>query len=297
MMLETDIILRGIGTENPTDIPVNAHPPATDSDLLVLDFVNETTLTSGKGMKLDFKYLEAVGPTMEIVLNLTDQIKCPLWINADIVKGPNSPKDPISPVEFIETANSYFDQTVMSLGFTTGWGPLQTEDLYTWTMIFDILQYTYPLDPQPVTYPIRAIWCVRSWSKFTWLLGLRDSFSITVWSGSSDPVNVQGLVSLRSHGDISRIYYDLPDTLRDRFLEAIEDVTPEPDVKPPSDWQSDLWQSFNADQNNFVFLSTESAGISGGGDRSGYIQSKEEFTAERGVTNVNVHGTVQFVDR
>lgn len=296
-MLETDIILRGIGTENQTNIPVNAHPPATDSDLTVMHFINATSLTPGKGMKLDFKYLEALAPTMEIVLQLTDQISAPLWINADIVKGPNSPRDPVAPVEFIATANRYFNQTVMSLGFTTDCCLLNSEDLYTWTMIFDILQYTYLLDPQPVTYPVRAVWCVRSWSKFTWLLGLRDSFSITVWSGSADRVNVQGLISLRSHGDIRRIYYDLPDMLRNKFLQAIQEGTPKPDGKLPSNWQRDQWKSFSGDGSNFVFLSTESAAISGGAHRAGYLQSMGEYTAEKGVTYVNVRGSVQFVNR
>lgn len=297
MMLETDIILRGIGTENQTDIPVNAHPPDTDSDLLTLDFINKTTLTSGKGMKLDFKYLEAVGPTMEIVLDLDSQINCPLWINADIVKGPNSPKDPISPVEFIDTANSYFNETVMSLGFTTDWGVFKEEDMYTWTMIFDILQYTYNLDPQPVTYPIRAIWCVRSWSKFTWLLGLRESFSITVWTASTDPVDIQGLMSLREHGDIKRIFYDLPTSMRDNFLQAIETGVPAPDEKQTSLWNRESWTSVSAGGKNLVFLSTESAGISGPSFRAGYIQSIEQHKPKSGALTVTVQGIVQFVDR
>lgn len=49
MMLETDIILRGIGTENQTNIPVHAHPPLTDSDLTLEHFLQVTTQYADKG--------------------------------------------------------------------------------------------------------------------------------------------------------------------------------------------------------------------------------------------------------
>lgn len=49
MMLETDIILRGIGTENQTNIPVHAHPPLTDSDLTLEHFLQVTTQYAEKG--------------------------------------------------------------------------------------------------------------------------------------------------------------------------------------------------------------------------------------------------------
>ena len=56
------------------------------------------------GIKLDFKYLEALAPSMELVLQYEAELKTPLWLNADIVIGPNSPRDPIPPV-FIDIAN------------------------------------------------------------------------------------------------------------------------------------------------------------------------------------------------
>ena len=192
---------------------------------------------------------------------------------------------------------SYFSLTTLSLGFTTGWGPFQSEQMYTWKMIFDNLYYSYPLDPQPVTFPIRAVWCKSSWPKFVWLLGLRESFSITVWSSNTDIVDVIGLVDLRTHGDMKRIFYDLPPTQKQRFLNALNDssVTASPPVHPP--WDRDQWVGYeSSDGRNFAFLSEVSLGISGNAFRAAIIHSKKEHMPVAG-DGMTVKGQVQFVDR
>lgn len=87
MMIEADVSL-GPGSE-----PIMAHPPANTSDLSLrqfLDFVLASTKESGKkkGIKLDFKLLEVVRPSLEILDQMRDKLRMPLWLNADIVKGP-----------------------------------------------------------------------------------------------------------------------------------------------------------------------------------------------------------------
>ncbi|XP_072037285.1 LOW QUALITY PROTEIN: uncharacterized protein [Amphiura filiformis] len=296
MMLETDIILRGIGTENQTNIPVHAHPPDTDSDITLVEWLDRITQEPNKGMKLDFKYIEAVEPSMVIIKEKESQIHVPLWVNADIVKGPNSPKDPIPPRVFIDSCNKYFPLTTMSLGFTTYWNATATEDLYTWQMIFDNIQYTYPLK-QPVTFPIRAIWCLRSWDKFTWLMGLKDDFSITVWSGANDVVDVTGLINLRYYGDSKRIYYDLPDPLMAEFKQALEDgiVQPPPRMQM---WNVDLWEPIlSRFEGDFVFLSTEGVGIMGGQSAMNYAGCVQSIDQMKPSQKMIITGTVQFVNK
>ena len=295
MMLETDIILRGIGTENETNIPVHAHPPDTDSDVTLVEWLDRITQEPNKGMKLDFKYIEAVEPSMEIIKEKESQIHVPVWVNADIVIGPNSPKDPIPPREFIDSCNKYFPLTTMSLGFTTYLNESSTEDLYTWQMIFDNLQYSYPLQ-QPVTFPIRAVWCLRSWDKFTWLLGLKEDFSITVWSGKNDVVDVTGLVNLRHHGDSKRIYYDIPDALMEEFKRAFEDgVKPTPRIPI---WDVKLWEPVQSRfEGDFVFLSTEGVGIIGGQSSISYAGCVQSTRQMKPAEIMTIAGTVQFVDK
>ena len=41
-----------------------------------------------KGIKLDFKLTNVLLESFEIVRSKLERLNCPLWINADIVKGP-----------------------------------------------------------------------------------------------------------------------------------------------------------------------------------------------------------------
>ena len=86
MMIEADVSL------GPGGVPIMAHPPANTSDLslqLFLDTVLEATEDKAKkGIKLDFKFIEVVEPSLKIVKDLLDRINMPLWLNADIIAGP-----------------------------------------------------------------------------------------------------------------------------------------------------------------------------------------------------------------
>ena len=43
------------------------------------------------GIKLDFKSIKAVGPSLDLLRRLTEEgkVRRPVWINADIQRGPN----------------------------------------------------------------------------------------------------------------------------------------------------------------------------------------------------------------
>lgn len=46
--------------------PVMAHPPDVDSNLTLADFLNQTT-ASTKGIKLDFKTIVVVEPSLKMI--------------------------------------------------------------------------------------------------------------------------------------------------------------------------------------------------------------------------------------
>ena len=86
MMIEADVSL---GAENE---PIMAHAPANTSDLSLEQFL-ESVLASTqsgekKGIKLDFKFLDVVEPSLVMLDNLRDKLNFPVWLNADILKGP-----------------------------------------------------------------------------------------------------------------------------------------------------------------------------------------------------------------
>ena len=86
MMIEADVSL-GRG-----NVPIMAHPPATTSDLSLQQFLDNVLASteSGrkKGIKLDFKFLGAVEPSLELLDGLREKLQMPLWLNADILQGP-----------------------------------------------------------------------------------------------------------------------------------------------------------------------------------------------------------------
>ena len=94
-MLEGDVQLRWFGQPNQTDEPVMAEPPDIDGDNTLGNWLDEVVAAGGKGMKLDFKSLEAVEPSLELLKSKHGKIRCPVWANADVLKGPGSDSEPI----------------------------------------------------------------------------------------------------------------------------------------------------------------------------------------------------------
>lgn len=118
MILEADVNVQGHNTVNETNIPIMAHPPDVYSDNTLKEWLDAVIKSKkGKesimietdpilhhtfwqmvvsfpwvGIKLDFKSLEAVEPSLDL-LRIKNQtgINRPVWLNADILHGPNVP--------------------------------------------------------------------------------------------------------------------------------------------------------------------------------------------------------------
>ncbi|XP_043967592.1 protein FAM151B isoform X3 [Gambusia affinis] len=115
-MIEADVIIRD---HDPME-PIMAHPPDTDSDITLKEWLEKVKMTS-KGIKLDFKSLEAVSPSLALLEDLLAEPERPLWINADILSGPSGRTAPVDFQAFLSLVSSLPAQTVLSLGWTTGW--------------------------------------------------------------------------------------------------------------------------------------------------------------------------------
>jgi hypothetical protein len=68
MFIEADIL---IGSSS---LPIMAHPPHTTSDLTFSDFLKETKSTN-KGLKLDFKDINALKPCLEELEAQKDNVR------------------------------------------------------------------------------------------------------------------------------------------------------------------------------------------------------------------------------
>ena len=73
MMLEADVVLRGQGSANQQLVPVVAHPPFSDGDLTLKDWLHMAK-NSTKGFKLDFKSIEAVDLSLQHLKDIQEEV-------------------------------------------------------------------------------------------------------------------------------------------------------------------------------------------------------------------------------
>ncbi|NXL06190.1 F151B protein, partial [Mesembrinibis cayennensis] len=180
--------------------PIMAHPPETDSDNTLQEWLEEIVNTD-KGIKLDFKSLEAVRPSLELLEHVKQRLRRPVWINADILPGPNGSS------AVVDAKVILFNQMVFTVG-------------YDWMMVKEMAQICSTLS-QPVTFPVRAALLRQSVSELCWLIQQSDRYSLTVWTGKEDVYSVEDLLYIRENFDKSRVYYDILEPKNSEFKKAI----------------------------------------------------------------------------
>lgn len=216
-MIEADVLMR----HNRSDTePIMAHPPDTDSNLTLAEFLEKVTASS-KGMKLDFKSVIAVEPSLQLLKNISDSkgIKNPVWLNADILDGPcfDKPSLPVNSKTFIKLCQQYFPNAVLSLGWTTGNNVSESKNKYTWSNVIEMGKHISSIS-QPVTFPVRAILIQRSLPQILWLLDLSRNLTLTVWSSEKDVYDQRDMLDLRSKVyNKKNVYYDLPEAQAEDF--------------------------------------------------------------------------------
>ncbi|XP_038259007.1 protein FAM151B isoform X1 [Dermochelys coriacea] len=216
-MVEADILL--CGEEEGNGEPIMAHPPETNSDNTLQSWLNEIVNTK-KGIKLDFKSLAAVKPSMMLLEGIKLHLRRPVWINADILPGPNGSNAVVDAKRFLDTVTSFCPHVTLSLGWTTGWQPQQCNKGYSWAMVKEMAQICDALT-QPVTFPVRAALVRQSKSELLWLLQKSNRYSLTVWTGMHDEYSIEDLLYLRENFDKSRVYYDILEPQNSEFRKAI----------------------------------------------------------------------------
>ncbi|XP_026875674.2 coiled-coil domain-containing protein 125 [Electrophorus electricus] len=210
-MIEADVLLRGRDPEE----PIMAHPPHTDSDIMLKEWLRVVE-DSHKGIKLDFKSLAAVAPSMVLLEEARAQLKGPVWINADVLPGPGGRATPLDAQTFLQAVAQVAQEDVLSLGWTTGWSQDTDNPGYNWEMVQQMETVCRPLE-RPVTFPVRAALLPQSFPQFQWLLQQSDRYTLTIWTGQDDVLNVEDLLPYRQHFHKSRIYYDLLDSQLSKF--------------------------------------------------------------------------------
>ncbi|XP_030048165.1 protein FAM151B isoform X2 [Microcaecilia unicolor] len=216
-MIEADVIC---AKQSGNEEPIMAHPPQTDSDITLWEWLNEVVKTN-KGIKLDFKSLEAVKPSMVLLDQVKTCLKRPVWINADILPGPGGTILPLDAERFLEIVTSFFSDVTLSLGWTTGWHPQKCNEGYSSEMMEEMERISHRFS-QAITFPVRAALVRQSWSELHWLLQGSDKYSMTVWTGKDDVYSLEDLLFIREKFDKNKVYFDLPEPRSSEFRQAIE---------------------------------------------------------------------------
>ncbi|NXM98099.1 F151B protein, partial [Sylvia borin] len=196
--------------------PILAHPPDTDSDITLQEWLAQMVSTN-KGIKLDFKSLAAVGPSLELLGQVGQSLDRPVWLNGDVLPGPCGSCAPLDACAFLSTVTSSCPDATLSLGWTTG---CHQEQGYQWRMVQEMSQLCHPLS-QPVTFAVRAALVPGSIPQLQWLLQQSHRYSLTVWTGKEDIYSVEDLLLIRENFDKSRVYYDIFEPQNSEFKKAI----------------------------------------------------------------------------
>lgn len=218
MMLEADVSM-----DSRRETPIMAHPPSTDSDITLEAWLAEV-VKHHKGVKLDFKSMDVLVPSLAILKKFETQIKVPLLLNADILPGPGNPlAAPLHPTKFIEMARTAFPNCILSIGWTTYVDSSVIDPVYDDEMVADMKRAVAEagVSQQAMTFPVRACVAKNSVAQLQDLLAAFPGSTLTVWSSSGDPITSKDLLKFRSHFNLKSVYFDLPSPLKEEFLEGI----------------------------------------------------------------------------
>ncbi|XP_004371759.1 protein FAM151A [Trichechus manatus latirostris] len=227
MVLEADVTVEGLNTANETGVPIMAHPPDIYSNNTLQQWLETVLASSQKGIKLDFKSIKALGPSLDLLRQFTEngRVRRPVWINADILRGPNMPISiEVNSTRFLALVQEKYPEATLSPGWTTLYVPLTSNRTYTCAMVEEMQALVGAL-PQRVTFPVRAIMVRAAWPHFSWLLGQSERYSLTLWQAASDPLSVEDLLYIRDNSATHQVYYDLFEPILSQFKQLAGNAT------------------------------------------------------------------------
>ncbi|KAK6166382.1 hypothetical protein SNE40_023091 [Patella caerulea] len=219
-MLEGDVILRGQGTKHQKLIPVMSSPPNTDSKTTLDDWL-DVVKSKQKGIKLVFTSIEAVEISLQKLKIIKEQgfLKFPVWIHADVLKGPEGKTPNIDSTRFLRHLKRVFPKCTISLGWTVSPHTDTSQGGYSWDMVLDMFKLiqTWEINDQQVIFNADLPWLRNSVPQLKWLCDNVFHSSLMV-SKSSQSIGIKEDVLYAAYRfPPHSLYFDV----KDDHLEAV----------------------------------------------------------------------------
>ncbi|CAF0976824.1 unnamed protein product [Rotaria magnacalcarata] len=294
MFIEADIL---IGSSSPD--PIMAHPPNKTSDLTFSEFLKQVK-SSSKGLKLDFKDINALQPCLDALDAQKDDINGPIILNADIVRADPHCAQPIDAQRFLSESLAFAFGVIpqLMISFSLGWTTIydKTTTSYTWSSVINMYRTitqndNYSLFNFEITFPIRLSLALKSFDQLHWLATVTKS-GLTFWSPIGEventPENLARLLQYRTSFSRSLIYYDLPSPLDGLINENFYTQNERDDGKNIFPSMKDHWHTISGQEDN-VLVSDFSAVIL---KSNVFLRTKQTFDSTVACT---WSGTIDFL--
>ena len=224
------------------------------------------------------------------------QLHIPVWLNANILKGPNEPEDPpIDVNRFLRIATDTLPKSTLSLAWTTNWKKNTSNKGYDWPMVKEMHDYIEKWSiKQPITFAVRASLLIHSVAPLKWLMEMTDG-TISVFCPDYDDVIVNHLLYVRYRFPPHKVFYDLPKLIAVQFEEyknnalsqiPVDMLENQPFIFNSKDWNVRVRNRDGAT----MYMGTESIVMS-----KGLLVSKDEHIVHDGKP-VEYYGKVEFLD-
>lgn len=238
--IEADILLGHVDNDcgDQHILPIMAHPPATTSDISLESFLTQIQEYNSivepnkvKGVKLDFKSINALEASIDIINSIYNKQSFPTWINADILPGPvnNTETVPVDPKRFFDAVKQ-LGPVVLSIGWTTKWSESSLDGCYTEDHVNEMISVIKEnhIDKQgiAITFPVRAGIAANSLNQLKILhraFNNKINVTFTIWSSANDAVNVEKLRQFIFTIGLNKVYVDVPADLKNQL--HLDDVS------------------------------------------------------------------------
>lgn len=298
-MVEADVMLRGQGTDKQELTPVLAQFPDTDSELTFDDFLTHVIKASDKGIKIHFQAIDALEVTLQKMKDKKDDIKVPVWIHADVLRGPLGAEPKVDATRFIKIVKKMFPESTLSLGWTTGYHTDVSQMSYTWDMILDMYYIVHNLEIEPpIVYTARAAFLQNSVPQLKWLAD-NTRANVLVYQEEKDLEDAyhQSLMYLCYRFSSHDAYFDLTNEKLENFVKdnryaAVQHIDPRVSMRDAVMFRPEAWvkMGFFIEAHS-ILPSTEAVVLQ---SRAVYMVTKGKHKPSK---NVKLQGRVLFLNR